>query len=167
MADAGQEEKLYSTGDLARLTGNTLRTVRYYESMGLLHPSPRAEGAHRLFSESELARLRTISDLRAVGISLEDVTRVLDAREPVGARQANLARLREVLDQQLATVRDHAARLARVEEEILAARAIIERCSTCVDKAVPGPCGQCDNFKAALPNPWVRTLLAPEEAAKT
>ena len=36
-----EQTPLYTTGDLARMTGNTLRTVRYYEELGLLAPVPR------------------------------------------------------------------------------------------------------------------------------
>ena len=55
----------YTTGDLARLTGNTLRTVRYYEELGLIAPAARRHGEHRMFTAQDMERLRTISDLRA------------------------------------------------------------------------------------------------------
>jgi len=64
--EAGAED-LLSTGDMARLTGNTLRTVRFYEEAGILHPERRSTGGHRLFTHAELERLQLISDLRAAG----------------------------------------------------------------------------------------------------
>ena len=47
-------EKTYRIGDLAKLTGTTPRTIRYYEEIGLLEPGGREPGAHRTFSEEDL-----------------------------------------------------------------------------------------------------------------
>ncbi|WP_438445026.1 MerR family transcriptional regulator [Gorillibacterium sp. sgz5001074] len=64
-------------GELARLTGLTIRTLRYYDQMGLLHPSAQTEAGHRLYEEADLARLHQILTLKELGLSLEEIKALL------------------------------------------------------------------------------------------
>src|SRR5260221_5999883 len=65
-----RRDRWYTTGEMARLSNNTLRTVRFYEEAGILRPVGRTEGGHRLFERPELDRLLLVSDLREAGMSL-------------------------------------------------------------------------------------------------
>lgn len=69
-------------GELARITGTTVRTIRYYEEIGLLPaPDERSSGAHRTYSAQDAERLRTVLRLKdLLGVSLEEL-RVLIAAE--------------------------------------------------------------------------------------
>ncbi|MBT8451830.1 MAG: MerR family transcriptional regulator, partial [Deltaproteobacteria bacterium] len=55
---------LLTTGDMARLSQSTLRTVRFYEQEGLIEPERRSSCGHRLFSARELLKLQLALDLR-------------------------------------------------------------------------------------------------------
>ncbi|MNH84085.1 Nodulation protein NolA [compost metagenome] len=63
----------WKVGDLAKLTGLTVRTLRYYDQIDLLSPSGQTESGHRLYSESNLARLHQILSLKELGLSLEEI----------------------------------------------------------------------------------------------
>ena len=63
---------------IARLTGTTVRTVRYYHSLGLL-PVPEERGGWRDYELSHVARLSRIRWLTQAGVPLETVARILDA----------------------------------------------------------------------------------------
>ena len=63
----------YSSGDLARATGNTVRTIRFYEEQGLLQPAEVSEGGHRRYTEADLEKLRLIADLRELGLPLSQI----------------------------------------------------------------------------------------------
>ena len=65
-------------GELARASGLTIRTLRYYDAVGLLSPGQRTESAHRLYAHSDLARLLQIQSLKALGLSLGDIQGILD-----------------------------------------------------------------------------------------
>jgi DNA-binding transcriptional MerR regulator len=97
--------KLWQVGDLARQTGLSVRTLHYYEEVGLLTPSCRTEAGHRLYSEADVARLQQIKSLRQLGFSLEEVRDCLGRADfsPHRVLQMHLARLREqiALQQQL------------------------------------------------------------------
>ncbi|MEU9992218.1 MerR family transcriptional regulator [Streptomyces sp. NPDC048045] len=68
---------LLTIGELARATGLTVRTVRYWSDEGVLPPVGRSAGGYRLYDSASVARLELIRTLRELGLGLEDVRRVL------------------------------------------------------------------------------------------
>lgn len=64
-------------GEFARLAGVTPRTIRYYESLGLLGPSEREGAGFRYYTELELARLQKINALKELGLSLDEIATVV------------------------------------------------------------------------------------------
>jgi DNA-binding transcriptional MerR regulator len=65
-------------GELAEKAGVTPRTIRYYENLGLISPSEREGKGFRYYTEAELARLRKIDALQALGLTLEEISSILD-----------------------------------------------------------------------------------------
>lgn len=90
----------YSISDLAREFDVTPRTIRFYESEGLL--SPRREGQVRVYSQGDRARLAWILRGKRVGLSLRDIGELLDLYHlgdgRVRQREETLKKLRERLD---------------------------------------------------------------------
>jgi DNA-binding transcriptional MerR regulator len=69
-------------GEVAERVGVTQRTLRYYESIGLLAPAGRLEGGFRLYSEDDLHRLEQIVELkRLLGISLAEIKQIVNAED--------------------------------------------------------------------------------------
>lgn len=64
-------------GEFAQRAGVTPRTVRYYESLGLLGPSEREGSGFRYYTEIELLRLQKINALKELGLSLDEIATVL------------------------------------------------------------------------------------------
>ncbi len=67
-------------GAVARRSGLSVKTIRFYCDEGLIHPIGRSEGGYRLFAESVLAELALIRTLRAIELPLPDVRQVLESR---------------------------------------------------------------------------------------
>lgn len=67
----------YSTGDLAKLAGVSVRTVQYYDKRGILQPSDLTEGGRRIYTDSDLERLKLICFLRDLDFSIEAIKRLL------------------------------------------------------------------------------------------
>ena len=65
-------------GELAEKAGVTPRTIRYYENLGLISPSEREGTGFRYYTEVELARLRKIDALKALGLTLEEISSIID-----------------------------------------------------------------------------------------
>lgn len=67
-----------TVGDVARLTGLTVRTLHHYDEIGLLVPSARTEAGYRMYGEAEMLRLHDILVLREAGLPLDEIARLLD-----------------------------------------------------------------------------------------
>ena len=63
----------YTTGELAKLCGVTVRTVQYYDTRGILTPSALSEGGRRLYSDGDLRRMKVICFLRELGLPLDAI----------------------------------------------------------------------------------------------
>jgi DNA-binding transcriptional MerR regulator len=69
---------LWKVGDLAEQSGLTVRTLHHYDRTGLLRPSLRGAGGHRLYTDGDVRRLLEIKCLRQLGLSLKEIAKVLD-----------------------------------------------------------------------------------------
>ena len=67
----------YTTGEMAKLAGVSIRTVQYYDQRGILTPSDLTEGGRRRYSELDLERLRWICFLRDLDFSIKDIQEIL------------------------------------------------------------------------------------------
>ena len=72
----------YTTGEIAKLCGVTVRTVQYYDTRGILMPSELSEGGRRLYSEDDVKRLRIICFLRDLGLPIDSIGRLLSEDDP-------------------------------------------------------------------------------------
>ena len=85
--------KEYSVGQLARLSGVTVRTLHHYDAIGLLHPAHVATSGYRTYGRAELLRLQEILFYRAFGMPLADIADVLDGAGALARLTAHRARL--------------------------------------------------------------------------
>lgn len=108
MLDQGST-RLYKVGQLAAATGLTVRTLHHYHHVGVVCPSGRTTSGHRLYDESDVARLYQVLALRQLGLSLEDIADVLEGSSSLPLL---LARHRDYLDEQLVAIRTLRAQLA-------------------------------------------------------
>lgn len=72
----------YTTGEIAKLCGVSVRTVQYYDTRGILIPSELSEGGRRLYSEDDLKRMKIICFLRDAGISINSIGELLSGDDP-------------------------------------------------------------------------------------
>lgn len=68
---------LISIKEVTKQTGITVRTMRYYHKIGLLHPAGKTEGGHRLYGENEIKKLQEIQFLKTLGLSLQEIKEML------------------------------------------------------------------------------------------
>jgi DNA-binding transcriptional MerR regulator len=89
-------------GELARRTGLTTRTIRFYSDEGLLPPADRTHAGYRLYDGASLARLELLRTLRELGLGLPEASAALAGRQTV----ADLARRHvSLLDEQIRVLR--------------------------------------------------------------
>ncbi len=98
----------YSIGQVAKATGISVSTLRYYDREGMFPTLTRSEGGIRVFSDQEIGTLRVIECLKAAGMPIRDIKEFLawcqEGDASLGKRQAMFrSRLAEV-DRQLAAL---------------------------------------------------------------
>ncbi len=72
---------MYQIGEAAERTGLSLRTIRYYEEMGLVIPSGRTTGGFRLYTDRDVERLELVKSLKVLDLPLDAWKALLDARD--------------------------------------------------------------------------------------
>src|SRR5688572_29001550 len=94
------QDGLLKIGDFARLAGTNLRTLRYYEEIGLLVPAARSQGGFRYYRGTDLNRLNMVRDLQELGLHLDRIRELMSTREELGSRAGFLKRVRAALAEQ-------------------------------------------------------------------
>lgn len=69
-------------GEVAERTGLSLRTIRYYEEVGLVVPSARSQGGFRLYTEPDIDRLTLIKKMKPLGFQLEEMRDLVAVLDP-------------------------------------------------------------------------------------
>lgn len=120
---------LLKIGDFARLAGTNLRTLRYYEEIGLLIPAARSAGGFRYYRPTDVNRLRTVNALQELGLSLEKIREMISTRGEGGGRREFLARVeaslsaqRDLFEERIKELRERQARIQVALEKLDACR---------------------------------------------
>lgn len=104
-------EDLHQIGEVADLVGLSLRTVRYYEEVGVLSTPARTEGGFRLYGAEHIDQLLLIKQMKPLGFSIEEMRALLDARKTLEGRAS--ARKRTEARESLETFADLASERCR------------------------------------------------------
>lgn len=83
--------------EIAKLTGVSIRTLRYYDEIGLLKPTQVTEAGYRLYDEQALAKLQEILFFKELGVSLSEIRRMMEA--PGYDREQMLLTQKRLLEQ--------------------------------------------------------------------
>lgn len=128
-----------SIGEVSRLTGVNIETIRYYERIGMLAPPPRTQGGRRVYREVEKRMLSFIHRGRELGFTLNQIKVLLDLRAP---RQATCAQVLEIANTHLADVRAKLVDLKRLEA------VLVDAVAAC-DEGITPACPMLDVLEAA------------------
>lgn len=110
------DENLARIGEMAKTFGVTLRTLRFYEDKGLLHP--KRDGSTRLYTRRDRARLKLILLGRKIGFSLRDVKQMIDLYDPTGSNTRQLKLTLDKSEKQLARLQKQRAAIDEAVAEL-------------------------------------------------
>jgi DNA-binding transcriptional MerR regulator len=138
--------KLHKIGAFAKMAATNLRTLRYYEEVGLLQPAARSSGGFRYYRESDLNRVKLISKLQELGLTLQEIRGVLEQRRDEGDRIGLFARVNAALTTHSGLIKERLKLIEAQQESISLAREKLEQCNHC--QSIPSrennycePCG--------------------------
>ncbi len=116
-AEARQDDTI-RIGDLAKRTGLTSRTIRYYEELGLLESVKRVERAVRVYTRDDERRLRFIQRLKVLGLTLQEMLELEKLYRRERTNRAVLPKLVEMLDGHLAQIGERIEALEALRDQI-------------------------------------------------
>ena len=103
----------YTTGELAKQCGVTVRTVQFYDQRGILIPSALTEGGRRLYSEDDLKKMKIICFLREIGLSLDTIGQLMAEEDPGSVISILLDQQKQVLKDEIS---ERGKKLERLED---------------------------------------------------
>ena len=148
-------------GELARKAGITLRTVRYYEELGLISHAVRTKGGFRLYDDAELRKLELIRDLQEMDFPLAKI-RALFSRKREARCGADLAQdVRATMAAQLTELDERIGRYQALRAAVLETMEMVRACAVCPLRPTPDVCSSCPvvTGRAQVPLP-MRALLS-------
>ena len=108
----------YTTGEIAKLCGVTVRTVQYYDTRGILVPNELTDGGRRLYSEDDVRRLKIICFLRELGLSIDTISRLLAEENPGSVISILLEQQEQVLKDEMQERRTKLDKLENLKQEL-------------------------------------------------
>lgn len=146
-------EDLLKIGEFARLAGTNLRTLRYYEELGLMRPATRSEGGFRYYRRTDLNRLNMIRHLQELGLQLERIGELLDTRRDEPSRDEFVGRVRHALSEQDRLIGERIEQLKAQRSKLAEAVGRLTICASCEHQPRPENnfCEPCQASGEALP----------------
>ena len=123
---------LIKIGELAKRTGTTVETIRYYEKVGLLPEPSRSDGNYRLYGEAHIERLQFILHCRTLDMTLDEVRVLLQYWDEPDQDCGNVDAL---LDAHIRAVENRMQELAQLKQHLTILR------QKCVTEAPAISCG--------------------------
>lgn len=108
----------WKVGELAKLAGLTVRTLRYYDQIGLFSPSGHTDSGHRIYIESDIAQLQQVLSLKELGLPLNQVKSVIDG---------NHFSLFDIVSLQIERLKESISVQQKLLQELEYAKSLIQR----------------------------------------
>ncbi len=132
--------------ELAKTAGKTVRAIHLYEDLGLIHAHERSEkGRYRLFAPDSLQRVRWISKLQHLGLSLSQIQELVREHEDADSARLGASKLRQLYLDKLSETQERIAALRSLEVELRASLAYLSTCdSACEPSLTIRSCTECE-----------------------
>jgi DNA-binding transcriptional MerR regulator len=125
------QTKPLKIGDLSRLSGLSIKTIRYYERRGLLEQPPRTDSGYRLYGPEEVARVRFVQRAKLLGLTLEEIKELVELAVKCNEGEI-VPRLEKVLGAKLEETERKMAELSAFRQNLLYYRERAEDLKDCV-----------------------------------
>lgn len=115
---------LYTTGEIAKLAGVSVRTVQFYDRKGILPPSQLSEGGRRLYSQEDLGKLQRICLWKTMGLSLEAIKGILESQNADKVLELLLEQQAKALEEDIQDRQQQLRSIRALEENLKSAEKI-------------------------------------------
>jgi len=142
--DTALHRQTFRVGELARMSGKTVRAIHLYEELGLLEPAERSKGGYRLYDADSVTRVRWIAKLQEMGFSLPEIREVAKGYSQSGSAPDAMAKVENLLKEKLAHTRTQLERLGQLERELVASLEYLRTCPACDPQEIIEACASCE-----------------------
>ncbi|MBQ8613169.1 MAG: MerR family transcriptional regulator [Ruminiclostridium sp.] len=108
----------YTTGEIAKLCGVTVRTVQYYDTRGILIPSELTDGGRRLYSEEDLQKMKIICFLRSLDFSIDNISTLFNEENPHKVISLLIEQQSEALSQEIKERQEKLSALTELKTQL-------------------------------------------------
>lgn len=153
-------ERLYKIGQVSKKARVTLRTIRYYEELGLIEPTIRTKGGFRLYTEESIGRVRFIQGLKLLDFPLAKIKEMFTIREMAQSGDEASHRIMRLLRNQQREAMKKKGQYEKMLQEIRATMELVRECYGCETKPSCEACRSCEiiSQRGKLPLP-LRAIL--------
>ena len=153
-------EQLYKIGQVGKRARVTLRTIRYYEELGLIGPTVRTKGGFRLYTEKSIERLRFIQGLKLLDFPLSKIRQMFRIREMAQSGDEASHQMIQLLKNQQREAARKKGQYEKMLKEIQSTMELVSGCYGCKTKPSHEACRTCKiiSRKGELPLP-LRAIL--------
>jgi DNA-binding transcriptional MerR regulator len=153
-------DELLRIGEVARRTGVTLRTVRYYQSLGLIEAAHRTPGGLHLYRTEACDRIQFIRDLRGLNVPLARIRNLLHQQKAAGTGAEGAREVAAMLTHGLAEVEKRMQQHLVLRHEMTEALEVLETCLRCSARPSREVCHVCENLTRRERVPaYIRALV--------
>ena len=154
-------------GDLARLTGKTVRAIHLYEELGLIEPATRSSGGFRLYHPTVVERVRWVDLLNGLGLSLHETQDMLERWWQNEHGPEAMEELRALFTAKLEETRENIRRQQELESELVEGLAYLDACRVCGEPGNVDCCVQCTHDHGVEREPaLVAGFKGPRDGAR-
>lgn len=152
--------ELLKIGEVARRTGVTLRTIRYYQSLGLVEAAHRTRGGFHLYRTEACDRIQFIRDLRSLDVPLARIRDLLRLRRMARTGAEGSHEVVATLSGSLADVEKRLQRCLVLRDEMTETLGVLEACLRCSTRPSRAVCYACENLARRERVPvYIRALV--------
>jgi DNA-binding transcriptional MerR regulator len=152
--------ELLKIGEVARRTGVTLRTIRYYQSLGLIEAAQRSRGGLHLYRSEACDRIQFIRDLRSLNVPLAGIRQMLERRKTAQTGAEGARDVAAALTHSLTDVEKGLREYLVLRQEMTEALSVLEACLRCSARPLPEACRACENLTPRERVPvYIRALV--------
>jgi DNA-binding transcriptional MerR regulator len=142
---------LMRIGKLAKMTGITTRTIRFYEELGLISPTGHSIRGNRLYSHECVDKILTINNLKEYGLKLSEIEQIFCAKDNASNKKDAVDKIKTILTEQEKALNFKIAFLNKMKVELHSTLQVLEGCPTCRFEPLERYCQECIFYEGEIP----------------
>jgi DNA-binding transcriptional MerR regulator len=156
-------------GVIAKKAGLSVRTIRYYEELGLVDPIGHSSGGFRLYGEDTLKRLEVIAFLKGLDLTLVEIRQIFDAGKTSGEGKEAVRKLINLFNGKLRLAETRLEDLLKIKKDLSRVLGVLQFCESCGHSAPfrSDDCDECIRLHCGQSVPEMLKIFFERDTGRT